>query len=338
MPFANMSFSLTGQVPGLEFPLAESFINEALGYIFDQFIWSFQFREDGWLSPGLQFGSGSFGQSAGTITTTDFSDQIVGDATAAAAWLAYFNAGTLPLLTSYQIRSPYYSLYNVIAFDGVNTFTIDRPWMEPAGAGQAYMFYEAYFPSPRPISDFKRFLEIRDTTNAAPIDYWSYSRRDLSIRDPQRTVFNQPAYCVPYEVDARVGSPTTGNMLYELWGHPLSRLPYTFSYLRRGDMLSAPTDAVPPPLTEGLVMWRAKELAYLWKEGQKGDGVARGAGADWRFLSERASKEYLKELKIVSDRDRDLVQAYYTRYVRGTAMGYWGEPFSTVNNGLNVGR
>jgi len=329
-----MSFGLTGQIPGLEFPLAKSFINEALGYIYDFQIWSFQFKEDGWFTPGLQFASGN--QSSGTITATRFTDQIVGDATAAAAWLAYFNAGTLPVLTQFQIRSPYYSLYNIVAYDGVNTFTVDRPWMEPDGAGLTYMVYQAYFPVP--VADFKRFLAIRDTTNAAPINYSKYSQRDLIVLDPQRTVFNQPAYCIPYETDARVGSPTLGNMLYELWGHPLSQLPYTFNYLRRGTLLTNPTDTVPYPLTEELVMWRAKEVAYQWKEAQKGDGIARGAGADWRFLSERAEKEYMKALKIISDRDRDMVMAYFSRLYPGAETGFWGEPFANIQGNLNVGR
>jgi hypothetical protein len=302
--------------------------------VYDQLIWSFQFKEAGWFTPGLLFGSGT--QSAGTITAARFTNTVVGDATAAALWAAYNLAGTMPLLTQLQIRSPYYSLYNIVSFDGVNTFTLDRPWMEPDGANVAYMIYQAYFPVP--VSDFKRFLEIRDTTNAAEIDFWSFSRVDLALRDPQRTVFNQPAYLVPYEVDSRSGSATLGNMLYEFWGHPLSELPYTFSYLRRGPLLSAPTDTVPYPLTEELVLWRAKEVAYLWKEAQKGDGIARGAGANWVLLADMAAKRFSRELKIIADRDRDLVQTYFNRFFRATAMGYWGQPFATINGGLNVGR
>lgn len=337
MPYAQMAFSLVGQIPGLEMPLAMSQLNEALGRIYDEQVWSFQFKENGWFTPGLQFASTTTA-STGTITATRFSNQIVGDATAAAAWLAYFNAGTLPLLTSFQIRSPYYSLYNIIAYDGVNTFTLDRPWMEQQGSGLAYMIYQAYFPVPGVARDFKRFIEMRDTTNAAPMDFWTLSRVDLAIKDPQRTQFNQPAFAVPYEPDARVGSPTLGNMLWELWGHPLSQLPYTFSYLRRGDLMTLPTDTVPDPLTEELVMWRAKEVASLWKESQKGEGIQRGAGADWQFLAKAAQAEYKRELKIISDRDRDLVNFYFNRYVRNASTAAWGEPYATINGGLNVGR
>jgi len=328
--FQDMAFQLAGEL-GVPMPFARTLINEALGDIYDTQLWSFQMQEAGWLTPGLLFASGT--QSAGTITTTAQGTTIVGNATAAAAWVAYSG---LPLLTQCQIRSPYYSLYNIVAFDGVNTFTIDRPWMEPAGAGQAYMVYQAYFAAQ--VSDFKRFLEIRDTSLNNVMDYWTYSRKDLAIIDPQRVVFNNPSYVVPYETDNRANSATSGYMLFELWPHPLSVFPYTYSYLRRGVTLSLPADTIPSPLTEELVKWKAKEAAYLWKESQKGDGVARGSGADFKFLALAAAAESKKKMKSCSDRDRDLAQLYFDRFVRNAAIGSDGEAFATTNSQLNVGR
>jgi len=208
--------------------------------------------------------------------------------------------------------------------------------MEPPGAGQAYMIYQAYFPGP--VSDFKRFFEIRDTTLNNVMDYWTYSRKDLAIKDPQRVVFNNPSYVVPYETDNRANSATPGYMLFELWPHPLSIYPYTFSYLRRGALLSLPADTVPVPLTEELVKWKAKEAAFLWKESQKGDGIKRGEGADWRFLASAALTMYTKVHKTVADRDRDLAQLYFDRFVRNPSIGGNAEPFATINSQLNVGR
>ena len=326
-----MVFELTGEIPGLPIPLARTKINEALATVYDNQMWSFQIGEAGWLTPGLKFPSGT--QSTGTITTTAYSNQVVGDAAAAAAWVAYSG---LPFLTQLQIRVPYYSLYNIVGFDGVNTFTLDRPWMEPSGASQAYMIYQAYFPVP--VSDFKRFFEVRDTTNAAPLDYQKYSRQDLAVMDPQRTNFNQPSYVIPFEIDARPGSATPGFMLYELWPHPLSVLPYTFSYLRRGPTLVNPSDTVPWPLSEELIKWRAREISYLWKEAQKGEGLARGSGADYRFLSQSAASEYAKKLKTARDLDRDRAELFFTRFVRGMATGSDGMPFATIGGGLNIGR
>ncbi len=127
-------------------------------------------------------------------------------------------------------------------------------------------------------------------------------------------------------------------MLFELWPHPLSVFPYTFSFLRRGPLLSLPTDTLSVPLTEELVKWKAKEAGYLWKESQKGDGVARGSGADWRFLAGAAATEAGKAKKRCADRDRDMMQLYFDRYVRNASIGGNAEPFATINAGLNIGR
>jgi hypothetical protein len=56
------------------------------------------------------------------------------------------------------------------------------------------------------------------------------------------------------------------------------------------------------------------------------------------MLADMASKRFLRELKIVADRDRDMVQTYFNRFFRGAALGYWGQPFATINGDLNVGR
>jgi hypothetical protein len=344
------------EVPGTPSSYAKTLINEALGIIYDSQMWSWQLKESGWLTPGLLFPTGP-GNSAGTVTFIPYSNQVVGDAVATAAWLAYTNAGSMPLFTQLQIRSPFYSLYNIVGFvipngsGGYNTggynigpyggggggsgvLTLDRPWMEPGGAGQGYMIYQAYFSVPVP--DFKRFLSARDTTNNAPMDFWSKSQKDLSFEDPERTVFDDPAYIVPYETDQRQLSSTAGNMLYELWPQPLSVLPYSFSYLRRGPLLVNGGDTVPYPLTEEAVLWRAKEAAFLFKEAQKGEEMQRGSGADWRFLAEAAEAQYKIAIKPIKDRDRDLAELYFNRY--RPDQNNAGEPFATINGGLNVGR
>ena len=103
------------------------------------------------------------------------------------------------------------------------------------------------------------------------MDYVTYSQRDLAVVDPERTIFDDPNYIVPFQVDTRPGSATFGNFLFELWPHPLSVLPYTFQFLSRGPSLILPSDTVPYPLTEEALLWRAKECAYVFKEAQKGE-------------------------------------------------------------------
>lgn len=337
-----MSFGLTGDVPGLPKPRAETLIQNALNRIYAESYWSFQLKESNWLTPGLLFANGP-GQSIGTITTQTGLNQVIGDAAASAQWAAYSG---IPLLTQCQIRSPYYSLYNIIAYDTTTnapfgTFTLDRPWMEPpttpgvsTSTGITYMVYQAYYPVP--VTDFRRFFGVQDFVNFQRLDYWSYSQKDLALIDPQRTNFNLPSYVVPYEVDQRVGSATLGCMLYELWPHPLMAWPYHFSYLRMGPQLVNPADTIPYPLTEELVSWRASEAAAIWKEQQKGDGMQRGSGADWRFVHGANKEEYKTELKKVRDLDRDLFELYFDRFVRGN-VPFNGSPFGTLAGQLNIG-
>lgn len=340
MSLNGMARRLSLEVPGLPDSYAVTLLNEALGLIQDDNLWSFQLRESNWLTPGLLF-TGNPGTSTGTITATAGQSFVTGNASASAAWAAYVAGGNNPFLTQCQIRSPYYSLYNIIGYDTTShapfgTFTLDRPWGEPSGAGQSYMVYQAYFAVP--VQDFKRFISARDTRNNAPMDFWSKTQKDLSFQDPQRTIFNNPAFFVPYEVDARVGSSTLGFMLYELWPHPLSVLPYTFSYVRRGPQLVNRTDMVPYPLTEELLLWRAKECASLFKESNKGEDVARGSGADWRYLSEACHVEYQRRLKPIRMLDDAIVNLYTDKFRRyGDGYGT-GAPFATINGGLNVGR
>lgn len=334
--FNDMIQRMLIEVPGVTSSQAKTLLNDALGLIYDSQYWSWQIKENGWLTPGLLFPSGP-GTSTGTITAVPYTPTVTGNAVSSAAWAAYIAGANLPLFTQLQIRSPYYSLYNIISVNQSNpsaiVLTLDRPWMEPGGV-LSYMIYQAYFPVP--VSDFKRFLTARDTTNNAPMNFWQYSQKDLSRIDPERTIFDTPGYIIPYEVDQRPGSATLGSMLYELWPHPVSVLPYTYSYLRRGPLLVNPTDTVPYPLTEECLNWRAKEVAYLFKEAQKGEHMDRGHGANWQFLAESAREEYKTALKPIRERDRDLYELYFNRI----SPDLWnaGQPFSNQNGTLNVGQ
>jgi hypothetical protein len=337
MSLNTMSRRLALEVPGIAVAYAATLLGEALALIEDSQMWSFQLQTAGWLTPGLLFPVGP-GNSVGTITTTPYRTTIIGDAVSSAAWQAYIASSNLPLFTQLQIRSPYYSLYNIIKTDTTSnppftTLTLDRPWMEPGGPQQSYMIYQAYFPVP--VSDFKRFLSARDTTNNYDMDYWSLSQKDLAVVDAERTQFNDPTSFVPFQQDQRPNSATFGNMLYELWPHPLSVLPYTYQFLRRGPTLVNPSDTVPYPLTEEAVLWRAKECAYDYKEAQKGEDMQRGAGADWKFLSEKARNQFNSVMKPIKDRDRDLVELYFNRLDQQPNND---DGYATVTSQLNIGR
>jgi hypothetical protein len=315
MSFNTMVQRLTLEVPNLSAPFARTLLNDALLEIEDEQLWSFQLKESNWITPGLLFPTvGGLGTSTGTITARIGSSAIIGDVNASAQWATYAASSPFAPLTVCQIRNPSYSLYNIISYDITSnppfgTLTLDRPWMEPAGTTLPYMIYQAYFPVP--VSNFRRFTAARDTSNSTPMDWWSKTQKML-------------------------GSPTLGNMLYELWPHPLAELPYTFNYIYQGPQLVLPTDAVPYPLTEKLVRVKAEGTAYLFKEAQKGENVERGAGANFRFLAEAAEARYKKLKKDISMKDRDLVELYVNKFCPNVELSQDG--FATINGGLNVGR
>lgn len=333
MAFFNMIQELLG-IPGCNLGLVKTKINESYATIQNENVWSFQLQTGGWLTPSLLGAPTRTFLSPGTITVTPFTNTITGDAIASAAWLATIT--NPPLITQYQIRVPYYSLYSIISLDSTDTsavvLTIDRPWMEPKQTNGTYMAYQAYYPAP---AGFKRWYNVRDTTNNNQLDWWSKTQIDLANEDAERTDFDEPLYVVPYAQDTRPGSATLGQMLYELWPHPISQLPYTFGCQVNWPPLVKNSDTLPFPLTEELVKLRAYEMLYLWKESQKGDEMERGAGANWQFLTQAARAEYSDRLRIIRVMDKNLVDLYFTKMQRFPSA--FGEPYSTVEGQLNVG-
>jgi hypothetical protein len=202
------------------------------------------------------------------------------------------------------------------------TLQLDRVWMEPNQLNASYMIYQAYFAAP---PGFKRWYTIRDTTNNNWINWWSFTQVNLSEEDPERINFLQPTNLVPYQMDTRPGSATYGQMLYELWPHPIMQLPYSFSCQANWPPLQNPNDTLPYPLTDELIRIRAYEMTYLWKESQKGDEMERGSGANWQFLSQAMRNQYQDRLKTIRNMDRNLVDLYFTKMRRmPQSQQVWG--------------
>lgn len=215
----------------------------------------------------------------------------------------------------------------------IAVLTLDRLWMEPNQPfGSGYLMYQAYFPAP---AGLKKWLAIRDTTNAQTMDWWTYTQVDLSEIDPQRTDFAQPQYVVPYGPDVREGSATFGQMLYELWQGPTDgNLPYTWQCEASWPPLVNPGDTVPYPLTDELLKFRTYSVLAAWKESQKGDEMERGSGANWPFLIKYYDEEYKSRLKKIALVDNQLVELYFTRMRRDS---FNSEPFASVGGQMSVG-
>lgn len=338
MSFYTLAKSLTGRVAGTPLTLAQEAVAEALGQIYDNTDWSFQraITYGGWLCPGTV-------ANVGTYTTTPYSNQVVADAVATAKLASLTGQ---PLITTLQFRNPAYSIYNIVGYDTTTnspfaTLTLDRPWMEPTqGSGQPYLIYQCYFVAP--VQDFRKFIEIRDTTNSAPVDFTSMTEAELSLRDPQRTQFADPAYVVPAGVDMRSGTSTPGWQMFELWPQQLSYIPYSFSFRRRGIIPQTYNDFVamspPYPITEEFVKWRALEVLYQWKESQKEKDDARGSGANFLLLAQMAQKEYDKLYSTILSIDLNLNGEAFTRIAGRRGNRRMGStPYSNQLGGLNLG-
>ena len=324
--------SIEGEVPGTNDGLIRNKINEALGYIYDETDWSFQTDQAAFLTTSAV--------TSGTVTATVGSLTITCDAGASAALTPLQTAGNLVKM---QFRNPAYSLYSIVAVNASNpnafVLTLDRVWMEPvSGSGLQYMVYQAYFPVP--VQDFRKFIEIRDTTNEAPVSAVKIGQTDLAALDPTRLQFGPcvPTYFVPFGIDRRTGSATLNYMLYEIWPHVLSDIAYTFTFKRRGPLLVNNSDTVQYPITEEALTWRAKQVLYLWQEAQKGENMQRGSGADWRFLAGEAFAEYTRSLKHCRSVDANLHRDFLTRQTSpGAGQNFDG--YSNQRTGsLNVGR
>jgi hypothetical protein len=215
----------------------------------------------------------------------------------------------------------------------IAVLTIDRMWMEPAQNAGSYAIYMAYFPSP---PGWKRWWNIRDTSNDFEMDFSSLTQIDLAREDAERTVFNEPTDVVYYGQDQRPGSATLGQALWELWGHPLSILPYTFACQCNWPPLQNPTDTLPYPLSEELVKERAYEMGCLWEEQNRGNDMERGSGANWMFLAKAHHDEYKDLLRQVRNMDRHIVDLYFTKVRYPLAVGNQ-DGFATQTGQLNIG-
>ncbi len=335
MSLYQIAKSLTGWVPDCPLSLAQDAVQSALGFIYDSRDWSFQRPNTGggWLAPGIVF-------QTGTTTTTPYSPTIICDATVTSVLASY---ASQPLITQLQYRNPGYSIYNIIGYDPNGsppyaTLTLDRPWGEPtSGRGQPYVIYQVYFPAPS--QDFRKFVEIRDTTDDQPIDFWSMTQARLAELDPQRQNYSIPQYAVPAGIDSRPGSATLGWQLFELWPQQGNYVPYTFTYLNRGPIPQSQSDwltmNVPYPITEEMVKWRAREVLCQFKEAQKDKSAARGSGANWMLLAQMADKEYMKIWDQVISIDVNLYGEELTTTTN--RQGPNGGPYATMNKGLNLG-
>ena len=207
------------------------------------------------------------------------------------------------------------TFYDIIAFDGVDTLTLDRPFSDPLTSlsspvtNQEYSIYQPYIVAP--TKGFRRWLSIYDIANSG----WLFvkgDRREVGMSDPQRQIFANPDRVMPLGADARVGSSTPGWQRFELWPGPQNQYLYQTWFVDFGTDLVNQTDELPIGIPESTVKARARYRCYEQAEANKDPQNPRGAGADYRFLMGAADKQYASELKQARLEDRDKADIFFT--------------------------
>lgn len=325
MALSNMIAEQRGTVPNYSAALARTHLRNAWTDIRNLKGWSFQLGNSGISIPGLV--------NAGSVTVTLGSDQVIGDATATAAWLTVSNPTSL--ITQRQFRCGQGTIYNIIAYDDGQTIgqgnypfatlTLDRMWIDAyyLGPTQGYSIYQPYITSPvKTLQAWEYFMDVRnvihlDVNNTRGI--WE----KINGADPQRQIFSNPGNLIPHGTDFRPGSSTYGYPMFELYPQPQSIYVYQIGYLWDGPDLTdiAGTDAVPFPMTEHCVKTLGRVKAYEWAEANKDPANPRGAGADYKFLMDAANKEYQSQIHEIRMKDRDIYDAWYVAMQRFINIG-----------------
>lgn len=311
-----MIAEMRGTVPNYSAALARTHIRNAWSDIRNLKGWSFQVGNTGFATPPLM--------NAGSATVTLGSATVTGDATASAAWAT--TSTPISLLTQRQFRVGASTIYNIIAADftvpTAAVLTLDRIWIDRNyGPGLGYQIYQCYYPAP--VANLLAWEFVLDVNNVIHLDVnntrgiWE----KINQADPQRQIFSNPGNFVPHGVDTRPGSATLGYPMYELYPQPQAVYTYTAGYSWLGPDLVAPTDTLPPPMTEHVVKTLARVKAYEWAEANKSADNPRGAGADYRFLMQAAQEQYATQIKEIRMIDRDLYDAWVTTMTRFTNIG-----------------
>lgn len=265
---------LIGDIPKLSIFRAKACVQRAWHDIRDSRRWSFLVADGVLAAPAAV--------STGTVTWTQYSNQVQGDANAMAAW----NALTGVPITLRQIRVSGGPVYSISAYDDLTgIITLDRQYQEATAAGSTYIMYRCYFAAP--VSDFLRWVSCTD-----PVNMYRFRRRNLhwkreeiDRRDPYRGATGQPFYLATYKHNA-VGVP-----MFEMWPHPTAQISYLVTYERRGADLVA-GETLPEAISDDLVMAGARINAYRWAAANAGR-FQELQGTNWIQLArdERASYE-----------------------------------------------
>ena len=281
----ELANEVLGYVPGLSILLAEKMVQDAWRKIRDSRQWSF-LRVEGSLDvPDLI--------ATGTATATQFSTSVVGDAAAGAAWAA----ATLPLLTLRQFRlTTGGPIYNITAFDGAVTLTLDRAYTGATAATSTYQIYQCYYKTP--VKDFLRWRSLY-----SPNVGYRFRRRNLhrkkeeiDRRDPQRSSIGTPMWAAAYK------HSNDGYPMFELWPHPTSSSNSLMCVAQRRGVDLGATEDVPECIPHDLLAQGSRLQAYEWA---LANNKSASKGPEWSRLMSAIGQNYDEILKRARVQDEE---------------------------------
>lgn len=277
MSWQTMALELAAQTP-TPYPFCLTLVNRAWSDVQRSYRWSFL-----WLDGCVPTPSPI---STGTVTLVIGSNQVVGDALATTTWQAL---PLIPPLATLQFRIGQGTIYNIIAYDGASTLTLDRIYVDPTqGAHVGYQIYGVYYNAP--VKDFLWFETFTDPISGYSI-LTTKKREEAYEQDPQRWLSGWPQAVMPYRINPFPGT-YQGFPQYEIWPAPLNDYTYIFTGWRSGMPFQAYTDCVPSPLGEDVVVALGKYYSYQWCEANKDKLMPEQRKGDFRFLMGGARKEY----------------------------------------------
>jgi hypothetical protein len=280
LSFQELFKELTGEISPLPEPMAMRLINRAWKRINDYRMWSWQIISNAQLFiPGVI--------TAGSCTVTFNSTAVVMDAAATAALLPVVFANpplASPILgTGYQIRlgasaqalsAPVGPNYSIVGFQnnlpssGLSTITIDAPYGQASGSGQAYQALKCFYAAPfLPVTGtnqdvlFSRYLSVVSYENGYTISGRSlyFSQEDLNRIDPQRGGQGD-AYIMAFMQHNSNGQP-----VYELYPSPVDQQTLGANYVSKGPLLTMTTSL--PQVSYAIddaISFLAKKFAAQW--------------------------------------------------------------------------
>jgi len=307
MAFLDLVGQLCGEMPGLSPILAQKHLNQALGDIYNERLWSFNELDAAIVCPAII--------TAGTASITQFSDSVTLDATASAAVLAQTAPTAVPGLLTLSIRfgatSPAASqIYNIVAFDitvpAAIVLTLNRVVMETTNAASSLQIYRPYIIPP--ITDFLKWETLVDMNNAITIrgNRLTMTSAFFDARDPQRTSLGLAYYCGSY-AGGYIADPTTGIVtpqntvsagapIYELWPHPSQGQTFYCRFKRKGALFVQPGDTQPDGISDAMIIAKAKaDFSYPFAAANVAN-FPTFKGANWTMLIGEKKKDYQQDL------------------------------------------